>query len=76
MLRNCIFARHSVATRHINIFTEKPPEATLETVNAVEVATGAAARATDSAWEMSASEVTHLFEVWSGKCVAGQTRKQ
>ena len=63
MLRNCIFAKHSVATRHISIVTENPPEATLETVRAVDVATGAEARATDCALEISTREVAHLFEV-------------
>ena len=76
MLRNCMFARHSVATRHISIVVEKPSEAPLETVRAVDVTIRAATRAADCASEMSTSDAAHLFEVWSRMYPEGQTRRQ
>ena len=58
-----MFASDSVATRQSIIFTEKLPEAILETVRATDVIRGAATRVADCAGEISTSEVTHLFEV-------------
>lgn len=71
-----MFARDSVATRHIIMFMEKPPEAMLETVRAAEVARGAATRLAACAAEMSTSEVTHLFKLWSGMNPEGQNSRQ
>lgn len=55
---------------------EIPPETTLETAKATDVVRGADTRAADSAGEISISEVTHLFEIWSGLYPVGHTPKQ
>lgn len=61
-----MFARDSAATRHNIMLTEKPPDIAFEVMSAADVATGAATSVPDSACEISTSEVTHSFEVWSG----------
>lgn len=71
-----MFARDSVATRHIIMFMEKPPETTFEAVRAIDVATGAATRAADCAVVILTSEVTHLFKIRSGLDSAGQNKRQ
>ena len=71
-----MFANDSVATRHIIIFIENPPEATEEAVRAADVARGAATSVADCAADIATSEVTHLFEVWSGRYPEGQIKRQ
>jgi hypothetical protein len=63
ILRNCILARDSVATKHIIILTEKLPEIALETAKPVEVTTGVTIRIFDCTCEILTSELTHRLEV-------------
>ena len=63
MLRYCIFARDSVATRHIIIFNEKLPETAFAIVKDVEVAGEAAVRVRVTVFEILASSVTQRYVV-------------
>jgi len=59
IFRNCMFASDSMATRHITMFIENPPERMLAAVKAVDITIGAATRVADCAFEILTSEVTH-----------------